>query len=240
LKPLKGCDPYLPMNLETFFNLDYPKFELIFCIQDYDDPAIEVVRNLLNKYPQVDAQLILGGSNVGTNPKVNNMNPGYEKAKYDLIWISDDKMYIQPDTLLDMVDCLDQKDVVIVNQMPYFKERPGMSAFFEKIYFCCAGIPHLFIMRLIAYDKCLGMSSLFEKKIVDSAGGLKYFSDTLSEDFKMIEYAHKMGYKMAYSRKIGLQNHFDSSIEFQSKRLLRWLRCLNENFLFLEISPFIW
>lgn len=61
LKPLKGVDPNLINNLETFFELDYPKYEVLLCVQDHDDPAIDVCKKLLGKYPNVDARLFIGG-----------------------------------------------------------------------------------------------------------------------------------------------------------------------------------
>ena len=42
---------------ETCFSLQY---ELIFCIEEDMDPAVMVVRSLLEKYPKVDAKLFIG------------------------------------------------------------------------------------------------------------------------------------------------------------------------------------
>ncbi|CAB1351937.1 unnamed protein product [Coregonus sp. 'balchen'] len=65
------------------------EFEILLCVQDHDDPAIDVCKKLLGKYPNVDARLFIGGKKVGINPKINNLMPGYEGAKYDLVWICD-------------------------------------------------------------------------------------------------------------------------------------------------------
>ena len=60
IKPLMGVDDNLESNLETFFTLDYPTFELLFCVQDHTDQAINVVKSLIEKYPDVDAKLFSG------------------------------------------------------------------------------------------------------------------------------------------------------------------------------------
>ena len=53
LKPLSGLDLDLESNLRTFFEQDYPAFEILFAVRREDDPAAEVVARLQREYPNV-------------------------------------------------------------------------------------------------------------------------------------------------------------------------------------------
>lgn len=74
------------VEVDLFFFL---QFEILFCVQDSKDAAIIYVNRLLEKYPQVDARLFVGGIKVGVNPKINNMQPAYLASKYELVLVSD-------------------------------------------------------------------------------------------------------------------------------------------------------
>ena len=46
LKPLAGVDDGLEENLRTFFEQQYPRFEILFAVRSPKDPAIAVVERL--------------------------------------------------------------------------------------------------------------------------------------------------------------------------------------------------
>jgi len=60
LRPLKGLDTNLYENLESTFTQEYPNFEMIFSVADKDDQALPIVRDLMLKYPNINARMIIG------------------------------------------------------------------------------------------------------------------------------------------------------------------------------------
>src|SRR5262249_31426804 len=88
-KPLKGHDEGLEENLRTFFLLDYPTLQLLFCVANHDDPAIAVVQRLLAEFPDQDARLIVGCPAFGLNPKVESLAAMDRYRKHSTILISD-------------------------------------------------------------------------------------------------------------------------------------------------------
>merc|ERR1719369_687830 len=135
IKPPNTSQDTLLENLETFFTMKYPKYELLFCIQEVDDSVSHsIIKKLIDLYPKVDARIFHGGEEVGVNPKINNMSPAYKAAKHPLIMVSDAGIKMKEDTLLDMVLCM-KDNVGLVHQMPFSCDRTGLPAILEKVYF---------------------------------------------------------------------------------------------------------
>jgi ceramide glucosyltransferase len=225
LKPLiDSVDPSLFQNLETFFTLDYPRYEVIFCVQEADDDRLKMfIDSLCSKYPKVDAQAFYGGEAVGVNPKVNNMQPGYAAAKYELVLVSDSGIRMQEDTLTDMVACMGE-GVGLVHQMPYAYDRPGIPATLEKVYFGTSHARIYLTASFLGVNCATGMSALMRKDVLDKAGGIKAFGKYLAEDYFMAQKFHDEGYSIVISSQPALQNAGDSSVVIFQNRITRWTK----------------
>ncbi|XP_059469789.1 ceramide glucosyltransferase [Neocloeon triangulifer] len=223
LKPLMGVDPHLLGNLETYFTLSYPKYELLICIEDESDPAIMIAKSLIEKYPTVDARLFIGGEDVGVNPKINNMQPGYAASKYELIMISDSGIRVKEDTLLDMVSYM-KDDIALVHQMPFTCDRDGFAATFEKIYFGTIQSRIYLSAEFFSIICHTGMSTLMRKKLLDEVGGIRAFGCYLAEDYFFAKSLRDRGWKSCISSQPALQNSGICDISSFQKRLTRWVK----------------
>jgi len=59
IRPLCGLDNNLYKTLESSMRIDYPKYEVIFALQDENDEAIPIVKMLMKRYPNVDASIVI-------------------------------------------------------------------------------------------------------------------------------------------------------------------------------------
>lgn len=223
LKPLMGIDPNLFSNLETFFQLRYPSYELLFCVEDEADPALMLVHKLMSKYPEVESRLFIGGQPVGVNPKINNMQPAYEAAKYELILISDSGIRMKEDTLLDMVSHMTE-DVALVHQMPFACDREGFAATYEKIFFGTVQSRMYLAADLLRINCHTGMSALLRKAPLDEVGGLKTFGVYLAEDFFYAKSLADRGWRITVCSQPALQNSGHCQVNSFQARLRRWAK----------------
>ncbi|KAJ3117733.1 hypothetical protein HDU96_005863 [Phlyctochytrium bullatum] len=183
LRPLKGVDANLKENLESSFRLDYPKFEILFSVASETDPAIQVVADLKEKYPHVDATMIIGDVNVGVNPKINNLVRSYNTAKYDIIWILDSNVMVKPHSLGRSVDLLLLPRVGLVHHIPIGVRPQGFGSVVEGIYLNTAHAKMYITINKLGVASCVvGKSNLFRKSSLEPVGGLVKFGRFMSED----------------------------------------------------------
>lgn len=224
IKPLTGIDPNLLSNLETFFTLDYPTYEILFCVESDDDPAALLVQQTLEpKYPHVDVRLFKGGKRVGVNPKINNMQPAYLAAKYPFVLVSDAGIRMREDSLLDMVQHM-KEDTAIVHQLPFAYDAEGFAAVYEKVHFGTAQARMYLGADLLGINCHVGMSSLVRREALEALGGLAAFADYLAEDYFMAQAVVGAGWRMRVASLPALQNSGTRSVGALHARLTRWAR----------------
>ncbi|XP_044752176.1 ceramide glucosyltransferase-like [Coccinella septempunctata] len=221
LKPLTGIDPNLAENLESFFTLAYPRYEILFCVENDKDPALKIVQELMEKYPNIVTKVFKGASKVGANPKINNIYKAFQDSVYDLILVSDSGIKMKNDTLLDMVAYMTDK-TGLVHQMPYTSDKEGFPAVLEKIYFGTVQSRIYLAADFLRRNCHTGMSTLLRKSVLEGKGGLKTFGCYLAEDFFICRYFKEKGWRTTISSQPAMQNSGVCDISYFQARMTRW------------------
>lgn len=182
LKPIKGLEEGLRQNLQSFFDLDYPNLELIFCVSDPHDPARDLVEELMHKNPNVVAKLIVGGSHLGLNPKINNLYVGYKTAKYDLMLISDSNIRARKNYLWQITSHM-RPGVGLVTSAVEGSGVESVGAKLEQSYLNTYLTRWLHLSHFVGQPIIMGKSMLFRKSTLERCGGLKALKDDVAEDY---------------------------------------------------------
>jgi ceramide glucosyltransferase len=184
LKPVSGLEKELEMNLTSFFRLDYPDFELLFCSTDANDPALAVVRRLQARFPHVKVRVIAEGLALGANPKINTVGKAFEEAAHDWILISDANVRAAPDFLRTLADGIaDGSDMQSgVLKGTKIGNRAGrVEALFYELFFSKAMWLSEAVGTPCASAKCL----FFRRSDTKDFGGLKAIADYHADDVRL-------------------------------------------------------
>jgi ceramide glucosyltransferase len=200
LKPLRGLDDNLFDNLASFCSQDYPEYEILFCLQDFNDPAYKVAKKIQEKYPERDISLIVEKCTVGLNPKVNNLIPAYRNARHPYVLISDSNVMVDPSYLREIARHAQDPSVGLVSNLIRGVGARSMGALFENLHLNSFIIGSVsFLDRFLGMPCVIGKSMLMRKADLEALGGLTAFKDILAEDFVIGREMHRVGKKVVLS-----------------------------------------
>lgn len=198
IHPIKDLDFELEKNLETWFNQNYKgPVEHIFSFQEKDDPAIQVVKSFMVKYPDIKMQITVNPVTQGLNGKSSNMVNGMKLSQYDIVMFGDSDVRIKPDFIVKMVRPLkDEKVGITTCGQINMGGTDFWTRFFTFVQNGETDFIWAFLTKLGADLGATGAAFAMRKSVLKEVGGLEAFGSSLLEDLHLGNTLYKMGYKL--------------------------------------------
>jgi len=225
LKPLAGLDLDLESNLRTFFEQDYPAFEILFAVREESDPAVAVVRKLQKEYETVASRLLITGEPPYPNAKVFSLDRMMAEAAHDLLVMSDSDIRVTP-ALLKSIAAEFQDSKLGVATCPY-RAVAGFSFWsrLEAIGMNTDFLAGILVARMLEGMRfAVGPTIAARRHVLESIGGFDRLKDYLAEDFVMGKFAAEAGHGVSLSSYV-IEHHIGSSdFGHTAAHRLRWTR----------------
>jgi ceramide glucosyltransferase len=198
LKPLCGDEPGLRAHLESFCRQDYPgEVQIVFGIQDPNDPAIRCVEALQRDFPDLELQLVVSTREYGANRKISNVINIAREARHDVLVLSDSDIGVGPGYLREIVAALSVPEAGLVTCLYRGEPLPGLWAQLSAM-----AIDHHFLPSVIfglatrRARPCFGSTIALRRSVLERAGGFNVFVDCLADDNAIGEAVRNQGLKV--------------------------------------------
>jgi len=225
LKPLKGAEPGLAENLESFYRLDYPEYEVVFSFASRTDPAADVARRVADAHPNVPTSFVFDSREPGANPKVSRLIHALTRARHAVVLVSDGDVRVRPSFLRETAAELADPAVGLVSN-PFRGIAAGsVGSSVEALHFNGFVFGGTAAVSRVAGRPCVvGKSILVRRAVLEWIGGLHAVKDFLAEDYLLGSIVDRAGYRVALSRHVIDAVSSGKSLRQFWDRQVRWAR----------------
>ncbi len=170
---------------------------MIFGFHSEDDPALEIIEKLIKQHQEIKTRIVIDKTEIGLNPKINNLNNVYTFSNGEIIFISDSNTRVEKDFLRKILNHFEDEKIGLVTATIKGKGAKNIFALFENLHL------NSFVFGIVQAASSvadvqitIGKAILIRKNILDQMNGFLRFKDVLAEDHLMGLEVKKMGYKV--------------------------------------------
>jgi ceramide glucosyltransferase len=224
-KPVHGMEEQLAANLESFFQQDYPDYEIIFGVRDADNAAAKIVEEIRARYPEVPSRMIVSGPPEWPNAKVFSLAKMIAASSREYFIISDSDVRVAPDFLRNTIPPLLAPKVGLVTCMyrgipasDFWSSLEALGLSIEM----SSGVMVADMMEGMRF--ALGPAMAVRRDAIDAIGGIGAVADYYSDDFELGNRIWAKGFKVILSHHI-VQNVLTSRSALRTLGdQLRWMK----------------
>jgi ceramide glucosyltransferase len=226
LKPLKGIDPHIWEAFCSHCEQDYPEYQLIFGVSDPEDPAGALVRNLQQKYPNRQIELLVCPRDLGTNRKLSTLAQMLPAARHEILLVNDSDIRVAPDYLRRVIAPLGNDEIGMVTCLYRGVSSATLGSRLEALGISTDFVPGVLSARLVENGLHFGLGSTlaFRRSDLHAIGGFEAMVDYLADDYELGHRIAAMGKRVELSEVVvdtflpaySLRQFFDHQ--------LRWAR----------------
>jgi ceramide glucosyltransferase len=198
IKPTKGVDQSAFDNFRSFCEQVYAgDHELLFCVEEPSDPAVPVIRRLIETYPDEQIRLIFSdAADAPSFGKLKNMIVGCAESAYDVVVFSDSDARVPPTFLRDTVGCTGDPAVGIAFGAPGYAGCEDWPAALTSVSVneLALRITTLHVFGL--FDGAIGTTMVARKQVIEEIGGLEQLGWHIADDIQLARLIRRRGYRL--------------------------------------------
>lgn len=203
LKPLYGPEPRLAENLASFFEQDYPDFEIIFGARSAEDEAVKIVEQLRARYPHVKSRIVFSGPPSWPSAKVFSLQKMLAIAANQYLVISDCDVLAPADCLRQVITPLLDPAVGFVTCMYEGIPTSGLWSLLEGLGMSVEMSSGVMVADMVEGMRfALGPVMATRADVLQAIGGIAKAADYYSDDFVLGNLTWAAGYKVMLSQEI--------------------------------------
>jgi len=186
LKPVRGLDPGAYENFASFCRQNYSEFEILFAVNDPEDPVVPLIQKVMADFPERSIHLIIVTERLGANTKVSNLCRLVREARHDLLVITDSDVRVEPEYLRSVAAMFSDPGVGGVTALYRGRDNlefvAAMDCVGSSAAFCGAA---LVARELEGLKFMMGSTMATTKERLAEIGGFEAMVDLHSDDYEL-------------------------------------------------------
>jgi ceramide glucosyltransferase len=195
VRPLCGLDNYAADTLRSTFELDYPRYEILFCVAAAHDPVIPLAEALIAEHASAKAKLLIGDDRVSSNPKLNNVVKGWRAARHDWIVLADSNV-LMPRDYIQRLFASWRNDTGLVASPPAGCRPQGFWAELECAFLNAYQARWQYVIDSFGRGFAQGKTMLWRRADLERAGGIAALGKEVAEDAAATKIVRGAGLKV--------------------------------------------